>query len=299
MRGYDGCFFGWCEHSYKQLYQDARKGQGKHTIFPTVLGLLEWMNYSNEELKGDLFQSQVLMDNEALIKAYKGANDKKWVKGGLVNAIGAGRVQLLKNWGIFERDVGAKEWNLTIDEHGDVFRKEQLSFYAICSVLDPRSRDLQLPPARSLFFEAFPWKIDDERKGQVYDQLVIYLKDPALALPDDGDLNLFWESLEQKSRAKYGKLARFALRCLSVPGSSAEVERAVSSYNNIVTNDRVRLSDDCARDYVTVYTNNPDRKEKNAKRSESMRKAQKKRQREYELDFKAFKPRKKAAAEDD
>jgi hypothetical protein len=77
-----------------------------HKVFDIILGLLDFMNYSNDELKQrDTFFGRVLMSNDLLLKAYKNSRDKSWVKSGLINAIGAGRVQLLKNFGSFERAI--------------------------------------------------------------------------------------------------------------------------------------------------------------------------------------------------
>ena len=61
---------------------------------------------------------------------------------------------------------------------------------------------------------------------------------------------------------------------------SAEVERAVSAYNAICTTDRLALSNDNIRDYVMLYANNPDRKEKNTKRAETRAKVQKEKAKE-------------------
>ena len=41
------------------------------------------------------------MGDVDLIAAYANATDKSWVKDGLINAVQAGRKQLLKNWGSF------------------------------------------------------------------------------------------------------------------------------------------------------------------------------------------------------
>jgi hypothetical protein len=100
-----------------------------HKVFDIILGLLDFMNYSNDELKQrDTFFGRVLMSNDLLLKAYKNSRDKSWVKSGLINAIGAGRVQLLKNFGSFERAIHDDCWTLEISDNGDCVTPSKFLF---------------------------------------------------------------------------------------------------------------------------------------------------------------------------
>jgi hypothetical protein len=275
-----------------------------HTVFPTLIGLLSFMNYSNAELKERVFfREQVLMDDELLLTAYNNARDKSWVKDGIVNAIGHGRIQLIKNWGDVEKVITQDSWVLKFDDEGDSIFPDQVAFYAIAAALDPSNRTVQVPPERDFFLKTIKWNISGDEKDAILDQLRVFVKDGSVVANDATDIRLFWSSLGQSQRSKYGKLSRFAKRVLDTPGGSAEVERAVSIYNRVVTWDRSRLSDARVRDLVMIYANgNSKRQEKNDKRARKNLEAQKKKKasRAYQLNDQAFKPpRKKARAAPD
>lgn len=273
-------------------------------VFPQVSGLLAFMDHTEERLKSrEGFKTLVLMDDEELHSAYKDCQDKAWVKDGIVAAIVGGRNQLLKNWGSFKLKANGDplELHLEVSREGDVFRKPQLSFFALASLLDPRKRASQTPPSKALFLDGIPWDIEDNKIDTIIKQWGIYLIDDSLSLPEDGNLRLFWSSLERSNRKQYGVLSRFAIRVLNVPAGSAEVERAVSAYNNIVTEDRASLGDERARDYVMIYANNPRRKEKNARRAARNLERQKKKKDERLYIWKsgAFEPKSKKSKVDE
>jgi hypothetical protein len=268
-------------------------------IFDAVHSMISFMNYSNEELRAaDLFKQQVLMDDKDLFTAYKSSADKSWVKNGIVGGIGVGRMQILKNWGVFERVISedGDEWDLGITVTGDVFKRPQLCFFSVAALLDPYNRTCQIPPSLSVLRDGFPWDGIEGKVQQIQDQMRAYLSDSSIGrdLGESGNLRVFWDSLGAKNRVKYGALSVFAQRVLATPGGSAEVERAVSAYNAIVTTDRLKLSNDNIRDYVMIYANNPQRKDKNTKRAEKRLKAQKKKKEEREFRWQEnFAPTKK------
>jgi hypothetical protein len=147
-----------------------------------------------------------------------------------------------------------------------------------------------------IFKNGISWDIEEDDLKTIHDQLRVFLKDASLNYAESTDVRLFWVTLGDSQRVKYGKLARFAKRCLDTPGGSAEVERSVSIYNQIVTSDRTRLSDERIQEYVKIYANgNKERQEKNDKRARNNLVAQKKKaeDRIYQLDDNAFKPPKK------
>jgi hypothetical protein len=278
----------WLLRYCADLVAAIMKWQGRdvlaHEVFGTASQFLDFFNFEKASFRDDnTFRQYVLLSDDKkgdLYSYYKDSvRDKKWVKDGLIIAVMAGRNQFMKNWGVFSRVNGDEEFSLSIDEEGDVFQRPQLSFFALCSVLNPRERFNQLPPSRDLFDDAIPWEIDDLKKDKIYEQLVNYMKDDSIGLMGmNGDIKLFWKSLSMdlQLNAKYGLLSIFALRCLDVPVGSAEVERAVSAYNKVVTSDRLSLSDENIRHYVFIYANgNVKKKEQNEKRRNSQVKKQK------------------------
>lgn len=273
------------------------------SIFGAILSMLDFTVHSKDTLRSkEFFQSRILLGDKGLQAAYSTVINKKKVKEVMVTAVDAAGVQLAKNFGVFTRKIGVDSWTVEFTCEGDAIGSKQIIFYAICSALDMRDRTLQIPPAREMF-DQIPWDITPASLDGIHQQLSALLKDAAIALPLDGDLRGFYRSLEMSKRSAYGKVARFALRCLDVPGGSAEVERAVSAYNRIVTTDRTRLSDENIRNYVMIFANgNAERKRHNEQRSADSLVAQKKKKDDREFNIEdVFKPTKKAraAADDD
>lgn len=276
----------------------SRTVPSAHLIFDTLLTMIEFTVHSREKIKTrDFFDSKVLLGNDQLQRAYRALAGKKRVKDIMVAAVEAAGKQLSKNFGVFARNIGEASWNLTFTREGDVIRPPQVNFYAISSALNISKRNIQLPPAREMF-DLIPWKYDNATLDKIHQQLTVLLKDGTVALPPDGNLKAFYQSLELSQKIKYGAVARFALRCLSVPGGSAEVERAVSVYNRIVTTDRTALSDARIQDYVKIFANgNSERKSQNEKRSLTSLAAQKKKKEEREFEIEGvYQPPKKARA---
>jgi hypothetical protein len=269
-------------------------------VYPVVEGMIRFMNYSNDELKSsEHFKGQVMMEDNELFGAYKDCDDKPWVKKGIIGGIARGRIQILKNWGEFSRkaraDVpeGEEVWDLHIEDDGDVFKRAQLSFFAVAGLLDPRNRTCQTPPSMDVLRDGFPWNGMDEKLLAIQQQMRRYLTDASIGgeLGGSGNLRLFWKSLGKQQRVKYGALSRFAVRVLATPGGSAEVERAVSAYNAIVTTDRLALKNENIRSYVMIYANNPERKEKNTNRAETRAKLQKQKKDERQYGWRSvFEP---------
>ena len=296
-------FLQYCADLVQPIMQlQSRTLPTVHLVFDIVVGLLDFMNHEQEPLKRELFKDKVLMGNADLLEAYKAAPDKSWVKDGIVNSILGGNAQLVKNWGVFRRKIGEASWELEITTDGDCFPRTQLAFYAVCSVIDPRKRTFQIPPVRTLLDEAIPWKFTKDEMDKIYSQMCQFLTDDSFHIAEDFDIRVFYSSLYSTHKVKYGAWCRFCIRCLRTPGGSAEVERAASAYNKVVTQDRTQLSDENIVHYVSIYVDGDSkRKERNTKRSNQNLVTQEKKRadREYELNDAAFWPKKLARAADE
>ena len=255
----------------------ARNYATVHTIWPLYQLLEQRLSSGNLAYE---FDNLVLLGDSSLLAMYKKLdnNDRLTAKKELAKAVQAGRAQLVKNWGKVKIKVVDGCWDLVFDKVGDCFEQRQMKFFAVAQLFDPRKRgQLQMPPTFDLFSSFVPWTFDEQYWTVLYEQLKEYLA-ADYPLPGPGepfDLRFWWDSLPVHQLAD---LKSLATRVLDVPGGSAEVERAVSAYEAVVSSKRLRLKDESIGDYVFIYANSKKRKADSLKR---MERENKKRARHY------------------
>lgn len=134
-------------------------------------------------------------------------------------------------------------------------KQSSWSFFEAARVFDPRrlsggpdavSRDIAV-------YKAIPWLRNDMDDQRLLEDWSIYVTQDQSDLKQysnvDGnstevfDISRYWHD----RRASLPRLTRHALRTLDVPVTSADAERAFSSYNKLVCYSRLSLSDESVK----------------------------------------------------
>lgn len=176
---------------------------------------------------------------------------------------------------------------------GDAINDQAMRFYFIAELIDPYAKDLyQHKPSRDAFINFVPWDYSDHEWEQMYQQMCTYIdarmQDIGAAdeRPDLFRLVDYWQGV-YNSIAELRLLASLFLRVLEVPGSSAQAERSISSYNHIVKDKRLRMTPEHIPFYVMLFANGAQRQERSRKRAKQQ---QQRRRKEFILDDASFSP---------
>ena len=171
-----------------------------------------------------------------------------------------------------------------------------MRFYFIAELIDPYAKDLyQHKPSRDTFINFVPWDYSPAEWEVMYQQMCRYIDarlddiGAAEERPELFRLVDYWRSVSGTIPAMRS-LAQLFLRVLEVPGSSAQAERSISSYNHIVANKRLSMSPDRIPYYVMLFANGAERQERARNRD---KKKGERRRKTFILDQESFRPMEK------
>lgn len=134
-----------------------------------------------------------------------------------------------------------------------ISRQLSWKFFEDARVFDPRLICRNVVSRDIAQYKAIPWLMNDVNNSMLLDECSIYVAQGETDVhqytninPDSGeffDIRCYWND----RCASMPRLAAHALCALDVPVSSADAERAFSSYNKLVSFSRQSLSDESVR----------------------------------------------------
>jgi hypothetical protein len=135
-----------------------------------------------------------------------------------------------------------------------ISKQPSWSFFEAATVFDPRKISGSGGVTRDISqYKAIPWLVKDMHNAKLLEEWSIYVAQDQAELQqythvdsnnvDHFDICRYWID----RRSSLPCLARHALRTLDVPVSSADAERAFSSYNKLVCSSRMSLADESVR----------------------------------------------------